>query len=75
MGLKLMCVTAHPDDHVGHRGGRNEGDQRLELLLLLLGQVLVEHLQRQTEADAEEHGHADHRHDTENPDRHVAARS
>ena len=59
VAAEIARVAAHPDDHVGDCGGRDERDERLELLLADLGQVLVEDLQRDPEADAEEHGHAD----------------
>ena len=54
IAAEVARVTAHPDDHVGHRRRGDQRDQRLELLLLALRQVLVEHLQRDAEADAEE---------------------
>ena len=52
-------MAAHPDDHVGHRSGGDECDDGLELLLTDLRQVLVEDLEGDPEADAEEHRHGD----------------
>ena len=59
IAAQVAGVAAHPDDHVGHRCRGDERDQRLELLLLALGEVLVEHLERDSEADAEEDRDAD----------------
>ena len=38
--LDAARVAAHPDDHVGDRGDRDQADHRLQPLLLLLGQLL-----------------------------------
>ena len=59
IAAQVAGVAAHPDDHVRHRRRGDDRDQRLELLLLALGEVLVEDLERDSEADAEEDGDAD----------------
>ena len=59
IAAQVAGVAPHPDDHVGDGRRSDEGDQRLELLLLALGEVRVQHLQRNPEADAEEHRDSD----------------
>ena len=46
VALEVGGVAAHPDDHPGDHPDRDQGDDRLELLLLPLGQVLLGDVQR-----------------------------
>ena len=47
-------MAAHPDDHEGDDRDRAEADDRLQHLLLALGQLLVEDLQGDADAGAEQ---------------------
>ena len=52
-------MLGHPDDHVGdHRDG-HQGDDRLEALLLALGQLVVDEAQDHGNGHAERDGQAD----------------
>ncbi len=57
--LEVAGVPAHPDDHVGHHRHRDRTDDRLEPLLLLLGQVGRQHVQADSHAQADESGDTD----------------
>ncbi len=48
-------MAAHPDDHEGDHADGEQGDDRLEALLLLLRQVVVEDLQADRDAEADQH--------------------
>jgi hypothetical protein len=60
-------VAAHPDDHVADGADRDQADDRLQALLLLLGQLLPDDFEGYGDADAEPdrdrnpHPHLPHR--------------
>ena len=59
LALEVAGVLGHPDDHVGdHRDG-HEGHDRLEALLLALGQLVVDDAQHDGDRDADCDGEAD----------------
>ena len=58
LALEVAGVLGHPDDHVGdHRDG-DEGDDRLEALLLALGELVVDDPQHDGDRDAQRDGQA-----------------
>jgi hypothetical protein len=48
-------VLPHENDHVGHQADREGADHRLQALLLSLWQAGGDHLQRDRDADADQH--------------------
>ena len=67
--LERPPVPAHPDDHERDRGDRHEPDDRLQALLLLLRQLLAQHV----EPDAHRRADADRETDPDpHPAQHVA---
>ena len=53
--LEVAGVLPHPHDHVGHHSHRDETDDRLEALLLPLGQVLGDDLEGHADGQADRH--------------------
>ncbi len=70
IALEVGGVATHPDDHPGDHPDRDQRDDRLELLLLPLRQVLLGDVERVRHAAAEQHRS---RHAEPHPPQRVAA--
>ena len=55
VALQAGGVLAHPEDHPGDHAHRDQGHDRLELFLLLLGKLLRGDAQADAHADRDEH--------------------
>ena len=56
--LEAASVAPHPDDHVADHRHRDQADDRLEALLLALGELLADEAERDGHGDAHRHRQA-----------------
>ena len=57
--LEVAGVLGHPDDHVGDHPDRDERHDRLQALLLAVGELVVDDPQHDRHGKAQHHGQAD----------------